>query len=133
MSFNIDNALGIHEAALTLRSQRAQLLASNLANADTPNFKSRDIDFQEMLANQKNNGGGTGLRTTHARHIKDDAGITGSMELQYRVPNQPSVDGNTVDTQVEKAEFMKNALHYQASLTFIDGRLKSLKSAFRGD
>ncbi|MCK5640779.1 MAG: flagellar basal body rod protein FlgB [Gammaproteobacteria bacterium] len=132
MSFSIDNALGIHEAAIKFRSQRAEVLASNMANADTPNFKARDINFQEVLANQSG-GDRAGLRTTHPRHIQTGHGMNGAVEMQYRVPNQPSVDGNTVDTQVEKTEFMQNALHYQASLTFIDGRLKGLKSAFRGD
>lgn len=132
---DLDNAFGMHEMALKLRAQRMELLASNLANADTPNFKARDIDFKSVLSEYQSTGGkvsGGGLRTTHARHIDANGGML-SAEPQYRNPLQPSVDGNTVDPQVEKAKFMENALQYQATLSFIDSRVKSLRKAIRGD
>lgn len=132
MPNQIDKFLGIHEAALKVRGQRTELLASNLANADTPNYKARDIDFKTVLSEQVS-GQGEGLTATHSRHFSqnDVGGATG--EPMYRTPTQPSVDGNTVDTQVEKAAYMENALRYQASLTFIDGRIKSLMTAIRGE
>lgn len=129
MSINLDNALGIHEAALRLRSTRTELLASNLANADTPNYKARDIDFKAALEQAQGMGE---LRTTHQNHFAggEDPGINDPL---YRIPSQASVDGNTVDSQREKAEFMQNALQYQTSLHFIDGTMKTLRSAIRGE
>jgi flagellar basal-body rod protein FlgB len=127
---SLDDAFGIHELALKLRSQRTELLASNLANADTPNYKARDIDFQSVLANYQA-GSGAGLRTTSERHLGGN-GTGTAPELLYREPMQASVDGNTVDPQVEKSRFMENALNYQATLSFIDGRMKTLKKALGG-
>ena len=130
---SLDNALGLHEAALKVRSQRMETLASNLANADTPNYKARDLDFRAVLSNyQSNSVSGSTLKTTHANHLQQPGGVIGG-SLQYRNPMQPSIDGNTVDTQVEKAKFMENALQYQTTLQFIDGRIKSLRKAIRGD
>ena len=128
----LDNALGLHEAALKVRAQRMETLASNLANADTPNYKARDIDFQAVLRDANaNTVSAATLKTTHAGHMQQ-GGVMGA-QLQYRNPMQPSIDGNTVDTQVEKSKFMENALQYQATLQFIDGRIKSLRKAIRGD
>lgn len=132
MPSKLDNALGIHEAALRLRAQRAELLASNLANADTPNYKARDIDFKSVLAAAQSAQSGGGLQTTHARHLSE-TGTAASPEVLYRIPVQPSIDGNTVDAQREKSEYMQNAIQYQASLHFIDGQLKILRTAIRGD
>lgn len=131
---NLDNTLGIHEIALKLRAQRMELLSSNLANADTPNYKARDVDFRSVLADVQsgNPAQGTSLHTTNARHL-GGADQSASGEVQYRNPLQPSIDGNTVDPQVEKAKFMENALQYQATLSFIDGRIKTLRKAIRGD
>ena len=132
---NLDNALGLHEIALKLRAQRMEVLASNLANADTPNFKARDIDFKSVL-NEYQNGAaspsGHGLMTTNARHMGGNGNDLG-VETQYRNPLQPSIDGNTVDPQIEKSKFMENALQYQATLSFIDGRISSLRKAIRGE
>lgn len=132
MPANIDNFLGVHEAALRLRSARSEVIASNLANADTPNYQARDIDFKSVLSEYQGTAGGAALQTTHARHLDSSGGIA-TPEQMYRVPNQPAVDGNTVDSQVEKAAFMENALQYQATLRFIDGSIKTLRTAIRGD
>ena len=132
MPNQIDSYLGIHEAALKVRADRTEVLASNLANADTPNYKARDIDFKAVLSEQVA-GQNEGLRATHSRHFSQSDVGGSSGEPLYRTPTQASVDGNTVDTQVEKAAFMQNALQYQASLTFIDGRIKSLMTAIRGE
>lgn len=136
MPITIDNALGIHPQALTLRSQRAEVLAANLANADTPNYKARDIDFKSVLSAAQNTTTGAGaalpLSASNAAHIQPLAGQS-QAETLYRNPNQPSVDGNTVDSQVEYTEFARNALQYQASLTFLSGQIKTLLTAIRGD
>lgn len=130
MPINIDSALGIHAKALVVRGRRAEVLASNLANADTPNYKARDIDFKTAL--QQAQSGHVPLKVTHTGHIQPaGTGLYGP--LLYRVPQQPSLDGNTVDTHVEQAEFTRNAVNYQASLTFLGGKLKTLLSAIRGE
>ncbi len=121
--------LGVHEQALNLYARRARLLAENLANADTPHYKARDIDFRQALAAA---GGGGPLKTSHARHLQPDAARAGGEPL-YRVPLQPSLDGNTVETQFEKSEFMENALRYQATLRFLNGTFRGLKTALRGE
>ncbi len=129
----LDNALGLHEAALRVRAQRMETLSSNLANADTPNYKARDIDFKAVLSDyQSNSVPASALKTTHANHLQQSGGVMGAT-LQYRNPIQPSIDGNTVDTQVEKGKFMENALQYQATLQFIDGRIRTLRKAIRGE
>jgi len=130
MPISFDSALGIHTQALSLRSRSAEMLASNIANADTPGFKARDIDFKSVLeaAGSQN----TSLRTTHANHISTNSSVKNA-EALYRVPNQASLDGNTVDSQLEKGAFAENALRYQASLSFVDGKLKGIMSALRGE
>ena len=135
MPINIDRALGIHAQALLLRGRRTEVLAANLANADTPNYKARDIDFAATLNEIRNNSGGESPRVgvTHAKHMSPHAPSGPAFELLYRTPQQPSIDGNTVDAQREHAEFMKNAVQYQASLSFLGGRLRTLLTAIRGE
>ncbi len=132
MAINFDKAFGVHEAALNIKALRAEVLANNLANADTPNFKARDIDFQQALqmavVNQQ-----SGLKRTHVNHIDSRIGseIPG---LSYRIPLQPDTgDGNSVEAQIEQTKFAENAMQYQASLTFLNGRIKGLMSAIRGE
>jgi len=127
---SFDQALGIHPQALTLRSRRAEVLAQNLANADTPHYRARDIDFRAVLADA---GGVTRLRATHPGHIDDGMPGSGDIDLMYRQPTQPSLDQNTVDVAAERARFVDNSLRYQASLRFLDGRLSGIKSALRGE
>lgn len=132
---NLDNALGMHEVALRLRAKRMEMLSSNLANADTPNYKAKDIDFRSVLNEYSSGAGpaaGNGLRTTNSRHIAEGGGVAGG-SVMYRNPMQPSVDGNTVDPQVEKSKFMENALQYQATVSFIDSKIKSLRKAIKGE
>ena len=135
MPFNIDAALGIHPQALVLRARRAEVLAANLANSDTPNYKARDLDFRAALTGaQAQRGDGTlSLASTDTAHLQaDGAGLPGAA-LLYRMPSQPSIDGNTVDSQVEYSQFAQNAIQYQASLTFLNSRIHTLMSAIRGD
>ena len=130
----LDNAFGLHEAALKLRAQRMEVLASNLANADTPGYKARDIDFKSVLSAYQTGSDAKpkGIKTTHERHLGGSTSAQGVTTL-YRTPLQPSLDGNTVDAHVEKGKFMENALQYQATLNFVDSRIQSLRKAIRGD
>lgn len=125
----IDQAFGTHGTALQLRAERAQLLAANLANADTPGFKARDIDFKQALASVQ---GAAPLVTTQANHVAGlDAGAPTT--ALYRTPLQPSLDGNTVDVATEQAAFGENSNRYLASLTFLNGRIRGLMTALRGE
>lgn len=132
MSISIESALGIHETALRLRGQRAGVLANNLANIDTPNFKARDFDFKTIL-NQADTENRLAAQTTNEHHISTETVDDQNNELLYRTPQQASIDGNTVEDQIEHAEYMKNALAFQASFEFVSDEFKGLKSAIRGD
>lgn len=132
MPLSIDKALGIHDEALMLRARRAELLAENLANADTPHYKARDFDFRAALEQAGQGRPSTGLAVTHAGHIQG-AGPALNPELLYRIPGQPSLDGNTVDPQLEKAAFAENAVHYQATLLFLNRKIASIKGALKGE
>jgi flagellar basal-body rod protein FlgB len=133
----LDQYLGIHPSALKLRSQRTELIANNLANSDTPNFKARDLDFKKALAQASTQAAGNdkslGLATTRAGHIPLNAINSGTNGNQlYRVPLAPSLDGNTVDAQLEQAAFAENAVRYQTTLTFLGGKFRSLLTAITG-
>lgn len=130
MNIGLGNALGVHESALLVRERRASVLAANLANADTPSYKARDLDFRAVL--EAVAGQGSGLRTTQLRHI-GPGGIDGGDDLLYRVPTQPTLDGNSVDAEIEMAQFARNALDFQASLTFLQGKLRGIGKALRGE
>ncbi len=120
MALNFDKAFGIHADALRLRSERTQLLASNLANASTPGYQARDLDFAAAMA-----------------QVGDDSGLSlawnGGSEAMYRVPNHPSRDGNTVEVGVEQALFSQNASDFQMSLTFLNMKMRGLQSAIKGE
>jgi flagellar basal-body rod protein FlgB len=132
MPINLDAYLGVHADALKVSSQRMELLATNLANADTPNFKARDIDFREALAQAASPNSAAELNTTQPNHLPADAAGQGAANLKYRVPLAPSLDGNTVDVQLEQAAFADNAVRFQATLTFLTGRLRTLMTAITG-
>lgn len=132
MPFNFDSFLGVHEPALHLQSRRAEVLASNLANLDTPGYKARDIDFKAALQQQDSAGMPTNvLSTTNSKHIRP-AEFAGGYELAYRNPYQPSLDGNTVEHQVELAAYSDNAMRYLATLRFISGKFNTLQTAIKG-
>lgn len=133
MSISFSKALGIHEQALTLRNQRTALLADNIANASTPGYKARDLDFRQVLAEASGSGQrNVNVWQTHQRHL-DGFGGSSSAEALYRVPSQPSLDGNTVDEQVENAVFARHALEHQASFQFLNGKFTGLMKALRGE
>lgn len=125
-----DRIFSSHDEALVLRAQRANVLASNLANADTPNYKARDIDFRAALSDVQ--GAALGLQKTRAGHLPAGAASAG-VQQAYRVPTHPSLDGNTVDPQQEQARFSENAVQYQATLTFLNGRISGLMGALKGE
>lgn len=134
MSSITDRALGIHTQALEVASRRLELLASNIANADTPGYKARDLDFRALLNQASSDQAAGRMTTTQPGHIAmtPAAGGLGGDAL-YRVPNHASLDGNTVDTQQEHAVFAENAVRYQASLDFINSRLSGLRKALKGE
>jgi flagellar basal-body rod protein FlgB len=129
---NFDKVFGIHEQALELRARRAEVLASNLANADTPGYKARDLDFKAILRGQMD-GPASRLKTTRPGHIQAGAGGLPLGALKYRNPQQPSLDGNTVEAEREQVEFSANAVRYQASLRFLEGRIRTLRTAITGN
>jgi flagellar basal-body rod protein FlgB len=136
MPLNLDAYIGVHADALKVRGQRTELLARNLANADTPGYKAQDIDFRAALAAA--GGGadkGVAMRATSTHHI---GGATGGAagadpaDLKYRTPLAPSLDGNTVDVQMEQAAFAENAVRFQATLSFLSSRFRGLMTAITG-
>ena len=135
MPMNLDAYLGVHADALKLRSQRTEILARNLANADTPGYQARDMDFKAALA-QATGGADApvALKTTHANQIAAPIDASGETNpnLKYRVPMAPSLDGNTVDVQMEQANFAENSVRFQATLTFLNARFRNLMTAITG-
>ncbi len=125
----LDSAFGIHTQALQFRSARSRVLASNLTNADTPHYKARDIEFNQVLNDTAL--GRLTIAKTHASHIGPGSQAR-SRELLYRNPYQPTLDGNTVETEVEQANFARNAVQYQASLMFLSGKIRGLRDAITG-
>lgn len=125
------NSLGIHDDAMMVRSERSSILANNLANADTPGFKARDIDFQAILSGEVSRQSSLGTSRTDEGHISGR--VSEGYESLYRNPLQPSIDGNTVDENVENVEFTSNAMDYNASFEFLNGKFKGLMNAIRGE
>ena len=130
MAINFNNALGIHPQALVLREKRSEILAANLANADTPDYKARDLDFRSVLSQAVESK--TNLKRTQQGHMTGQHTLLGA-DLLYRNPQQPSLDGNTVEAHIEQAKYAENAVQYQASLRFINGKFSGLMSAIRGE
>lgn len=138
MSLSLDRALGISPAAVAVRSERLELLASNLANADTPGYKARDIDYRRVLADvlSSTRDQPLPLTLTHVRHFPPPVEHSRQRlapEQLYRVPTQAALDGNTVDPQLEHAAFAENAVQFQASLEFLSRRVAALRSALKAE
>ncbi|MDP9140899.1 MAG: flagellar basal body rod protein FlgB [Pseudomonadota bacterium] len=117
-----DALFGVQAQAMDIQRRRMELIAANLANADTPNFKARDLDFRQVLAQA----------AATANPASTTTAATDAAALKYRIPAQPSADGNTVDVQTEQAQFAESALRYQASLGFLDSRIRSMMTALTG-
>lgn len=126
----IGEKLKFQQAVLGVRAYRQGLIASNVANADTPHYKARDVEFKDALANAL--GGTTGGRqmtTTHARHLGGNPGGLAGTEVKYRTEYQSAVDGNTVDLDGERARYTENAVQLEASMNFVSGKLRTLLQA----
>ncbi len=132
MAFNLDTYIGVHADALKLQAKRTELIADNLANVDTPGFKARDIDFRAAMANAGGADAPVKLATTNPGHLGTDSATSADANLKYRVPLAPALDGNTVDAQQEQAAFADNTVRYQATLTFLSSRFRSLMTAITG-
>jgi flagellar basal-body rod protein FlgB len=134
----LDDYLRFNESALSLRAQRQEVLASNIANADTPNYKARDIDFSSALqgALAKGSGSGGPLATTAKGHYPaaaaDGKALADGTPVLYRSVTQGAVDGNTVEMDTERTQFADNALRYEAGITMINHQIRSLMAAIQG-
>jgi len=126
----VDRALNGHATALSLRSQRSEIIAGNITNADTPNFKSRDIDFRSEFENRLS--GMQQLDTTTKSQFRSSEGASSS-NLMYRVPYVMAEDGNTVEAETEQAAYTKNAIQYQVSIQFLSSKISGLKLALKGE
>lgn len=125
MPFNIDQALGVHQQGMSVRAERAKVIASNIANADTPGYKAKDVDFAAEL--QK-----VDRKMSQMRGGDPMPQVNMSQALKYRIPLQPSQDGNTVELGAEQARFNQNAMDFQTSLRFMNGKISGLKQAITG-
>ena len=148
MFANLTSGLDIHSKALVLRAERQRIIASNIANADTPGYVARDINFKEALSQQirsdSNELSNASQRptfkesnmTTHPGHIAlsglSSSQLTGGSDLAYTIQSQPSVDGNSVDLDRERANFVDNSVRYESTLRFINGQAKTILSAIQG-
>ena len=132
MTTRLDQTLAFHSQALNVRTNRQQILAANIANADTPNYKARDVDFgsalREALAGRGN--GALAVARTAAGHLPGGPAAA-SPSVLYRTQTQGSVDGNTVDMDIERAQFADNAVHYEASISFLSSQLRTMLDAMQ--
>ena len=138
MAINLDKLVGFHESALTIRTERMEVISGNLANANSPGYKARDIDFNKAMESaMREASGGTanhassGMVRTNDRHLSGNStSVAANFDMQYRIPTQPDTgDGNTVEVQAERNRFLDNGLRYQASLEFLNGKIKGMKKA----
>jgi flagellar basal-body rod protein FlgB len=129
MPVDVNKVFGTLERALSLRAARTEVLAYNIANADTPGYKARDFDFAKAM--REDDASTVALRRTDARHVSN--GPVGGVELGYRVPLQPSLDQNTVETHIEQAQFADNSIRYQAILRLFSGKINHLRTAITGN
>ena len=128
----LDSALRFHQEALNLRARRQEVLSANIAHADTPNYKARDFDFSAQLSQAVERGRQStsiSLASTSSRHIAAEAQAGSDAALQYRTPTQSSLDGNTVEMDVERVNFADNAMRYEANLTVLSSKIKTLLAA----
>ena len=135
MALDINAQFDLHTRALGLANQRLELLADNVANADTPNYKARDIDFRAAMQNAGQSdslGNDLALTATRAGHLQPNGSGPNTTTPLYRVPDQPTLDGNTVDSQRENAAIAETSVRYQASLTFLSGSIRGLRDAITG-
>lgn len=132
----LTQTLDFNTQALLLRSERSRVLAGNMANADTPHFQARDFDFRQALAGATGAGGSMAVQAppvrTHAGHLAPQGIGPHSPKMLYRAPTQNALDANTVDMDVERANFAENSLRYEASLRFLNGQIRALLTSING-
>jgi flagellar basal-body rod protein FlgB len=134
VAINFETALGIHPLALVKRTERADILANNIANSETPGFKARDLDFKSVFDHvEQSPQGGLDMNITNASHRPGGALVINNDDLLYRTPLQPSIDGNTVEEHIEHAEFMKNSLAFESSFLFLKSSFGGMLTALRGE
>ena len=126
----INQALGVHEQALKVKSRRLEVLAQNIANADTPHYKARDIDFKAVMSETQHQS--TAMKVTSSGHFAMGQGLD-SDGMRFRTPFNTSFDGNTVEMSVEQAQYGKAAADYQATLHFLESRVSGIRKALKGD
>ncbi len=133
MISRLDQEMSFNQKALNLRAYRQELLASNIANADTPNYKARDIDFKAALdgALGKTQGGALALAQTAPGHLAAAGTNSFGAAVKFRDEQQASLDGNTVSMDVERAAFAENAIHMEAMLSFVNNQFKMLNNALQ--
>jgi flagellar basal-body rod protein FlgB len=124
----LENPFGIHEKALGVRNQRMELISANIANADTPSFRAKDLDFQQILSNANP----SPMAATNAKHF-DTGEVENDNGIVFRTPYNSSVDGNTVEINVEQAKYGEAAAQYQATLQFLENRISGIRKSLRGD
>ena len=127
----LGNVFGIHEQALRVRAQRNEMLAANIANADTPNYKASDLDFREVLKKQAVQP--VTLNATQTGHIQPPQGSVAPQFIKYRTVFQPSLDGNTVDIQQEQVQFAANTAQFEATMRFLNGKIQGIEKALKGE
>ena len=134
MTDALDKLFQFHQNALNVRALRQQVLASNIANADTPGYKARDIDFAAALRDASNGRAApvVSMRVSSGKHLGGAADADAPAAVLYRTPRQPSIDGNTVDMDMERNRFAENAVHYDANITFLNSQIKLLLAAIQG-
>ncbi len=132
MALDIYKQFDLHTRALGIANQRLELLADNVANADTPQYKARDIDFRTAMQSAGSLDGDLPMATTRTGHLQAGGAGPNTTTPLYRVPDQPSLDGNTVDSQKENAAIAETSVRYQASLTFISSNIRGLRDAITG-
>jgi flagellar basal-body rod protein FlgB len=126
---SIKNQLSFYGSSLQLRGERNNILASNIANAATPNYKARDISFEDEINKASNNGS---IKSTHSNHIAYNSGNSFN-EASYREPLVIALDGNTVELAVEQMQFSENTMRYQTTVNFLNGKIQKIMSAIRGE
>lgn len=134
MMDKLDAALNFNREALNLRAQRQEVLASNIAHADTPNYKARDFDFSSRLTEAVERGRASqsmSMSVTSSRHIRAEAQAMPDQNLLYRVPTQSSIDGNTVEMDAERVNFADNAMRYEVGLSTVSSKIRSLLAALQ--
>ncbi len=131
----LDNYFGLNAQSVLVRAKRAETLASNLINADTPNYKAKDIDFKSVLATSNNQykNKPVSVNKTHHSHLSVNNNNSFQAQTKFRIPEHASLDGNTVDAHVEKGQFAENAVRYQISLSMLNNKIQGLISTLKGE